>query len=110
MLPTKIQILVLAPFSRFYRIYRRYALNGKRRSRRRRDVIGDFGNLQIYRCSVLDIIFFLLKRTQPHLPLVFFLLCPPLDSLMFLFFYPYLSAANTMVPVGFSLFIATKAA
>jgi hypothetical protein len=77
MLPTKIQILVLAPFSRFYRIYRRYALNGKRRSRRRRDVIGDFGNLQIYRCSVLDIIFFLLKRTQPHLPLVFFLLCPP---------------------------------
>jgi hypothetical protein len=52
-LPTRVQILVLTPFSGFYRIYRRYALSGKRRSRRRRGTIGDFGNLQICRCSVL---------------------------------------------------------
>jgi hypothetical protein len=50
---TRVQILVLAPFPGFFRIYRRYALNGKRRSRRRRGAIGDFGNLQNCRCSVL---------------------------------------------------------
>jgi hypothetical protein len=50
---TRVQILVLAPFPRFSRIYRRYALSGKRRSRRRRGAIGDFGNLQMCRCSVL---------------------------------------------------------
>jgi hypothetical protein len=43
----------MLPFPWFSRIYRRYALSGKRRSRRRRCAIGDFGNLQIYRCSVL---------------------------------------------------------
>jgi hypothetical protein len=53
-LPTRVQILVLAPFSGFSRIYRRYALSGKRRSRRRRGAIGDFGNLQICRCPVLQ--------------------------------------------------------
>jgi hypothetical protein len=52
-LPTRVQILVLAPFPRFSRIYRHYALSGKRRSRQRRGTIGDFGNLQICRCSVL---------------------------------------------------------
>jgi hypothetical protein len=52
-LPISVQILVLAPFPGFSRIYRRYALSGKRRSRRRRGAIGDFGNLQISRCSVL---------------------------------------------------------
>jgi hypothetical protein len=52
-LPTRVQILVLAPFSEFSRIYRCYALSGKRCSRRRRGAIGDFGNLQICRCSVL---------------------------------------------------------
>jgi hypothetical protein len=51
-LPTRIQILVLAPFSGFSRIYRCYALSGKRRSCRRRGAIGDFRNLQICRCSV----------------------------------------------------------
>jgi hypothetical protein len=51
-LPTRVQILVLAPFPGFSWIYWRYALSGKRRSRRRRDAIGDFENLQIYRCSV----------------------------------------------------------
>jgi hypothetical protein len=35
-LPTRVQILVLAPFLGFSRIYRRYTLSGKRRSRRRR--------------------------------------------------------------------------
>jgi hypothetical protein len=35
------------------RIYRRYALSGKRRSRRRRGANGDFGNFQMYRSSVL---------------------------------------------------------
>jgi hypothetical protein len=44
-LSTKVQILVLAPFPGFSMIYRRYALSGKRRSRRRRGAIGDFGNL-----------------------------------------------------------------
>jgi hypothetical protein len=48
-LPTRVQILVLAPFPGFSRIYWRYALSGKRRSRRRRGAIGDFGNLQICR-------------------------------------------------------------
>jgi hypothetical protein len=47
------QILVLAPFPGFSRIYRRYALSGKRRSHRRRDAIGYFENLQICRCLVL---------------------------------------------------------
>jgi hypothetical protein len=51
--PTRVQILVLTPFPGCSRIYRRYALSGKRRSHRRRDNIGDFGNLQICRCSVL---------------------------------------------------------
>jgi hypothetical protein len=44
-LPTMVQILVLAPFSEFFRIYRRYALSGKRRSRRRRDAISDSGGV-----------------------------------------------------------------
>jgi hypothetical protein len=52
-LVTRVQILMLALFPGFSRIYRRYALSGKRRSRRRRDAIGDFGKLQICRCSVL---------------------------------------------------------
>jgi hypothetical protein len=43
--------LVLAPFHGFSRIYRRYALSGKRRSRRRRIANGDFGNFQIDRQS-----------------------------------------------------------
>jgi hypothetical protein len=47
--PTRVQILVLASFLESFRIYRRYALSGKRRSRRRRGAIGDFGNLQICR-------------------------------------------------------------
>jgi hypothetical protein len=45
-LPTRVQILVLAPFLGFSRIYRRYALSGKRRSHRRRGANGDFGNLR----------------------------------------------------------------
>jgi hypothetical protein len=52
-LPTRVQILVLTLFLRFSRIYRRYALSGKRCSRRRRGAIGDFGNLWICRCLVL---------------------------------------------------------
>jgi hypothetical protein len=52
-LPTRVQILVLAPFPGFSRIYRRYALSGKRHSHRWRGAIGDFGNLQICQCSVL---------------------------------------------------------
>jgi hypothetical protein len=52
-LRTRVQILVLASFPGFSRIYRCYALSGKRRSRRRRDAIGDFENLQLCRCSVL---------------------------------------------------------
>jgi hypothetical protein len=46
-LPTRAQIPVLAPFTGFSKIYRRYALSGKRRSHRRRGTNGDFGNLQI---------------------------------------------------------------
>jgi hypothetical protein len=46
-LPTRVQILVFAPFPGFSRIYRRYALSGKRRSRRQRGAIGDFENLHI---------------------------------------------------------------
>jgi hypothetical protein len=59
-LPTRVQIIVLAPFPEFSRIYWRHALlppswnvSGKRHSRRRRGAIGDFRNLQICRCSVL---------------------------------------------------------
>jgi hypothetical protein len=37
----------------YFRIFRRHALSGKRRSRRRRGASGDFENLQICRCSVL---------------------------------------------------------
>jgi hypothetical protein len=37
--------MVLAPFPGFSRIYRHYALSGKRRARRRRGAIGDFENL-----------------------------------------------------------------
>jgi hypothetical protein len=37
----------------YFGIFRRYALSGKRRSRRRRVANGDFENLQICRCSVL---------------------------------------------------------
>jgi hypothetical protein len=33
MIPTRVQILVLAPFPEYFRIYRRYALSCKRRSR-----------------------------------------------------------------------------
>jgi hypothetical protein len=44
-LPTRIQILVLAPFTGFSRIYRRYASSGKRRSRRRAPLVP----LRIYR-------------------------------------------------------------
>jgi hypothetical protein len=33
-LSTRVQILVLAPFIGFSKIYQRYALSGKRRSRR----------------------------------------------------------------------------
>jgi hypothetical protein len=49
----RVRILVLAPFPGFSRIYRCYALSGKRRSHQQRgamgDFIGDFGNLQICR-------------------------------------------------------------
>jgi hypothetical protein len=44
-LPTRVQILVLAHFSGFFRIYRRYALSGKRHFRRRRGTISNFENL-----------------------------------------------------------------
>jgi hypothetical protein len=47
-LTTRVQIPVLASFPRFSRIYRHYALSGKRCSRRRRGANDDFGNLQIY--------------------------------------------------------------
>jgi hypothetical protein len=52
-LPTRVQILVLAPFLGFSRIYQRYTLSGKRHSRRRWGTNGDFGNLQICWCSVI---------------------------------------------------------
>jgi hypothetical protein len=53
MLPNRVQILMLAPFlGIFCRIYRRYALIGKWRSRQQQGANGDFGNLQI--CQVLS--------------------------------------------------------
>jgi hypothetical protein len=53
-LPTTVQILVLAHFPGFFRIYRRYAIRSKRRSRRWRGANGDFRNRQICRCSILQ--------------------------------------------------------
>ena len=54
-LPTRVQVLdlarVLTLFWIYSRIFRRYALSGKRRSRRQRGANGDFGNLQICRSS-----------------------------------------------------------
>jgi hypothetical protein len=50
-LPTRVQILVLAPSWIYSGIFRGYALSGKRRSRRRRGASGDFENLQICRAQ-----------------------------------------------------------
>jgi hypothetical protein len=46
-IPTRVQILLLALFSEVFRIYQRYALSGKRCSHQRWDANSDFGNLQI---------------------------------------------------------------
>jgi hypothetical protein len=64
MLPTRVQILVLAHFFWIYSgIFRRYALSGKRRSRRRRGVSGDFSNLQTCRCLEASVVTSVISRS-----------------------------------------------